>query len=384
MPGSIIEGQSMSNATTIAVVGATGAVGIEILRVLEQREFPHGAIRLLASPRSAGKTLRYRGAEVAIEPLVDGWHRGVNLALMSAGSGPSKQFAKAAVAAGVNVVDNSSAFRADPECHLIVPEVNGATLPRGSGAVLAAVPNCSAIIMLVALNPLREAFGVRHINVSTYQAASGAGAQAMEELRTQSREALEGRDPLAWTRSVFNEPYAFNLFSHNAGIDAETGYNGEELKMISESRRIWDDPALLVSPTCVRVPTMRAHAESITVTLGRAATEREVRTALERGASVRLVDDRASNGFPTPLKAQGGDEVLVGRVRADIARIHELHGPGAVVTEQTPCDRWSLFVAGDQLRTGAALTAVKIAELMVGSQIDRGVPFPPITTRPAS
>lgn len=351
---------------TLAVVGATGAVGQEMLRVLEQRRFPHGVIRMLASPRSAGKTLRYRGGDVAIEPLVEGWHRGVDLALMSAGSGPSKQFAKAAVAAGVNVVDNSSAFRADPACHLIVPEVNGATLPRGRGAVLAAVPNCSAIIMLVALNPLRQAFGVRHINVSTYQAASGAGAQAMEELRTQSREALEGRDPEAWTRSVFSEPYAFNLFSHNAAVDPESGYNGEELKMISESRRIWNDPAVLVSPTCVRVPTMRAHAESITVTLGRPAAEREVRAALVGGASVRLVDDRAGNDFPTPIKAQGGDEVLVGRVRADVARIHELHGPGATITPETPCDRWSLFVAGDQLRTGAALTAVKIAELIAG------------------
>jgi aspartate-semialdehyde dehydrogenase len=356
----------------IAVVGATGAVGREMLAILEQRRFAHGSIRLFASPRSAGQSITYRGEPIKLEPLAEGWHRGIDLALLSAGSGPSKQFAPAAVAAGVKIVDNSSAFRADPACHLIVPEVNGHTLPRGSGGgavargVLCAVPNCSAIIMLVALNPLRKAFGVSRVSVATYQAASGAGAAAMDELREQSRESLGGTPVEGLTRKVFAEPYAFNLFSHNAAIDDATGYNGEELKMISETRRIWDDPAVLVSPTCVRVPTMRAHAEAITVTLKRAATEREVRAALALGESVRLVDDRAGNRFPTPLKASGGDEVLVGRIRPDLARVQELHGPEATPGAETACDQWSLFVAGDQLRTGAALTAVKIAELLVG------------------
>lgn len=353
-------------ALTLAVVGATGAVGQEMLRVLEQRRFPHGAIRLFASPRSAGKTLRYRGQDVRIEPLDDGWHRGVGLALMSAGSGPSKKYAKDAVADGVSVVDNSSAFRAHPACHLIVPEVNAHTLPTDGKPVLAAVPNCSAIIMLVALNPLREAFGVSHVSVSTYQAASGAGAQAMDELRAQTLLALEGTPPERWPRTVFNEPYAFNLFSHNAGVDAASGYNGEELKMISETRRIWDDPGVLISPTCVRVPTMRAHAESVTVTMKTPVTEAQVRRALDAGAGVRVIDDRAANVFPTPLKATGGDQVLVGRIRPDLARVHELHGREATLSPDTPCDRWSLFIAGDQLRTGAALTAVKIAELIVG------------------
>ncbi|MFN0012716.1 MAG: aspartate-semialdehyde dehydrogenase [Phycisphaerales bacterium] len=362
----------MSHHPSIAVVGATGAVGREMLAVLEQRRFPHSSIRLLASPRSAGQKITYRGEAHLVLPLTAENLRGVDLALFSAGSGPSKEFAPGLVAAGASVVDNSSAFRADPTCHLIVPEVNGGTLAgalaaRAKQGLLCAVPNCSAIIMLVALNPLREAFGITRIVVSTYQAASGAGAQAMDELRAQSHEALAGKSPEQLTRRVFPEPYAFNLFSHNAAVDPATGYNGEELKMISEARRIWNDPApgVLISPTCIRVPTMRAHAESINVTLRRAATEREVREVLSKGAGVRIVDDRAANAFPTPLKATGGDDVLVGRIRPDIARVHELHGPAATVTPDTRCDQWSLFVAGDQLRTGAALTAVKIAELLV-------------------
>ncbi len=364
----------MPTQPTIAVVGATGAVGREMLAILEQRRFPLANLRLFASPRSAGKSIIFGGEPYPIEPLAEGWHRGIDLALLSAGSGPSKQFAPAAVAAGVDVVDNSSAFRADPACHLVVPEVNGDTViqarsKRGDSAprrgLLCAVPNCSAIIMLVALNPLRQAFGVAHISVSTYQAASGAGAAAMDELMLQTHQTLQGVAAGELTRSVFPEPYAFNLFSHNAGIDAASGYNGEELKMISESRRIWGDPALLLSPTCVRVPTMRAHAESITVTLKRPATEAEVRAALAGGASVRLVDDRANNAFPTPLKASGGDEVLVGRIRPDLSRVHELADGRSTLDPGAACDRWSLFVAGDQLRTGAALTAVKIAEMLV-------------------
>jgi aspartate-semialdehyde dehydrogenase len=264
------------------------------------------------------------------------------------------------------VVDNSSAFRADPECLLIVPEVNADAIPArgpaGRKALLCAVPNCSAIIMLVALNPLRRAFGVERIVVSTYQAASGAGAAAMAELEQQARDVLAER---AVTAKVFPEPYAFNLFSHNAAVDAATGYNGEELKMVSETRRIWNDPRVLVSPTCVRVPVMRAHCESINVTLERPATERQVREALAGGESLRVMDDREKNAFPTPLKASGGDEVLVGRIRPDLSRVHELHGPEAVLGPEVACDRWELFVAGDQLRTGAALTAVKIAELVI-------------------
>jgi aspartate-semialdehyde dehydrogenase len=356
----------MSRSPSVAVVGATGAVGREMLAVLEQRKFPHAGIRLFASPRSAGTTITYRGEPLKVEALADGCLRGADIALFSAGSGISKQIAKKAVADGTTVVDNSSAFRADPECLLIVPEVNADLIPARNGAarkpLLCAVPNCSAIIMLVALTPLRRAFGVKRIVVSTYQAASGAGAAAMAELEQQARDVLEGRAAMP---KVFPEPYAFNLFSHNAAVDAATGYNGEELKMISETRRIWNDPRVLVSPTCVRVPVMRAHCESINVTLEKPATERQVRDALSKGQSVKIVDDREQNAFPTPLKASGGDDVLVGRIRADLSRVHELHGPDAKPSAEVACDRWELFVAGDQLRTGAALTAVKIAELLV-------------------
>ena len=380
------KGANVSNGASIAVIGATGAVGREMLAVLEQRRFAHREIRLLASVRSAGQHILYRGERHEVKALSHGALKGLNLALLSAGSGPSKEFAPALIAAGTHVVDNSSAFRMDAACHLIVPEVNGGALRAAAEAaraggqtggqagigkgVLCAVPNCSAIIMLVALNPLREAFGIKRIVVSTYQAASGAGAQAMEELRAQSREALDGKLPGQLTRRVFDEPYAFNLFSHNAGVDAASGYNGEELKVIAESRRIWNDTSVLISPTCVRVPTMRAHAESINVTLAGPATEREVRGALAAGAGVRVVDDRVNNAFPTPLKATGGDEVLVGRIRPDIARLHEMHGAdfnAASCSGALSCDRWELFVAGDQLRTGAALTAVKIAELLTAA-----------------
>ncbi len=368
-----------AHSPTIAVVGATGAVGREMLAVLEQRRFPHAGIKLFASPRSAGATVRYRGEPFTVEALSDNWFQGVDLALMSAGSTPAKRFAPPALAAGVKIVDNSSAFRADPDGHLIIPEVNASVLKadpraaRHSGkGVLAAVPNCSAIIMLVALEPLRRAFGVQRINVSTYQAASGAGAAAIEELRTQTRQTLDGTPTESLTRAVFPEPYAFNLFSHNAALDAASGYNGEELKMIAESRRIWGDPALAISPTCIRVPTIRAHAEAIDVTLGRPATLSQVREALAGGQSIRLVDDREKNAFPTPLKASGGDDVLVGRLRPDFSRLEELYGTNwaAKATQpggpaELPCDRWALFVAGDQLRTGAALTAVKIAELLI-------------------
>ncbi|MGD9689417.1 MAG: aspartate-semialdehyde dehydrogenase [Phycisphaerales bacterium] len=358
----------MPPTPSIAVVGATGAVGREMLEVLSQRRFPHASIRLFGSERSAGTSITYRGEQVRVEALREGMLRGPGIALFSAGSAISKLHAPAAVAQGMFVVDNSSAFRAEPSCPLIVPEVNPDDLgSRAEGAaplapMIAAVPNCSAIIMLVALNPLRLAFGVKRIVVSTYQAASGAGAAAMEELLTQSRDVLAGRPAVP---RVFTEPYAFNLFSHNAAVDPASGYNGEELKVISESRRIWHDAGLLISPTCVRVPVLRAHCESINVTLSRAATRAEITAALSAAPSLRLVDDRERNAFPTPLKASGGDDVLVGRLRPDLSRVHELLGPDVTPTAETPCDRWELFVAGDQLRTGAALTAVKIAELML-------------------
>jgi aspartate-semialdehyde dehydrogenase len=354
----------------VAVVGATGVVGREMLAVLEARRFPCRSIVLLASERSAGVKLTFRGESVPVGVLSVEALRGVDVALFSAGSGVAKEVAPAAVRGGTTVIDNSSAFRADPACPLVVPEVNPHALPRGRPAppVLVANPNCSTIMMLVALNPLRRAFGVRSVVVSTYQAASGAGAAAMEELRRQAGVVLGGGRP---EPRVFKEPCAFNVFSHNAAVDPATGLNGEEAKMVSETRRIWEDPGVEVSPTCVRVPVLRAHSQSLHVTLARPTTAREVRATLEQAgaaAGLAVVDDRAGNAFPTPLKASHGDLVLVGRIRrAPCAPVAD----GAAAAPGTPADdlpstRFEMFIAADQLRKGAALNAVQIAEVLLG------------------
>lgn len=342
----------------IAVVGATGAVGREFLDVLEQRGFPHARIRLLASARSAGTPLPYRGGSVPVEELKESSFDGVKLALFSAGGSISKQFGPAAVKAGAVVVDNSSAFRMDASVPLVVPEVNPADCAAHKGYAkpgIIANPNCSTIIMLVAVNPIRAAFGVERILVSTYQAASGAGAAAMEELRSQTGDVLAGRSA---EPRIFKEPYAFNLFSHNSPMDSATGRNQEEQKMIDESRKIWRDESVKIAATCIRVPVLRAHAESINLTLKTPATESEVREVLSRAPGVTVVDDRTGNVFPTPLKASGNDDVLVGRIRGDESQ--ESTGTGTAAKFKG----FHLFVCGDQLRKGAALNAVQIAELL--------------------
>lgn len=342
----------------IAVVGATGAVGREFLAVLEQRRFPHGRISLLASARSAGTHLAYRGERLEVEELTERSFEGIKLALFSAGGSISKQFGPAAVQSGSVVVDNSSAFRMDPAVPLVVPEVNPgdvASLKGYAKGGIIANPNCSTIIMLVAVNPIRAAFGVERIVVSTYQAASGAGAAAMDELRTQTADVLAGLSPRP---KIFKEPYAFNLFSHNSSLDPATGRNQEEQKMIDEPRKIWRDPSAKITATCIRVPVLRAHAESINLTLRDSATEAEVRAVLARAPGIELLDDRAENSFPTPLKASGRDNVLVGRVRGDESQESTGSGPNTKFTG------FNLFVCGDQLRKGAALNAVQIAELL--------------------
>ncbi len=346
----------------IAVVGATGAVGREFLSVLEQRRFPHRRVRLLASERSAGSSLPFAGQSLRVEALGERSFEGVGVALFSAGSGPSKQFGPVAVKAGALVVDNSSAFRMDPSIPLVVPEVNPEavrSLHRPGATPVAGIianPNCSTIIMLVAVNPLRKSFGVERVVVSTYQAASGAGAAAMQELRDQAADVLAGRPARP---VIFKEPYAFNLFSHNSALDPATGRNLEEQKMVDESRKIWNDPNVRITATCIRVPVMRAHAESINVTLKEPATERQVRGALTGAPGLEILDDRAANAFPTPLKASGKDAVLVGRIRPDESQ--ETFGSGPEARHKG----FNLFVCGDQLRKGAALNAVQIAELLI-------------------
>lgn len=346
-----------SKMPVVAIVGATGAVGREMIDVLTQREFPVSELRLLASARSAGTTIPFKGKPTTVRELTKDSLKGVDLALFSAGSGISKAFGPMAAAGGTVVVDNSSAFRMDAGVPLVIPEVNPEAMPArlpGKGCIIA-VPNCSTIIMLMAVTPLHRAMGVARIVVSTYQAASGAGAAAMDELRTQTADVLADRPAVP---RIFHEPYAFNLFCHNAPMNERTGLNGEEQKMIDETRKIWGDERVRISPTCVRVPVMRAHSEAINVTLESPATLADVRAVLAGAPGVRLVDDRAANLFPTPLKASGGDDVLIGRLREDPSQAPSRFVHGA------PTIAFDMFVVGDQLRKGAALNAVQIAELI--------------------
>ncbi|WP_202910673.1 aspartate-semialdehyde dehydrogenase [Teichococcus vastitatis] len=338
--------QRVAENPVVAIVGATGAVGVELLHCLESRGFPLSRLKLLASPRSAGRTMRFKDQELTVEALDDNSFQDVDIALFSAGSGISKRFAAAAVKAGAVVVDNSSAFRMDAEVPLVVPEVNGAALAGHRGIV--ANPNCVAAIATVALAPLQNRHRIRRLHAATYQAASGAGAAAMEELRLSTAAALRGE---AFEPKVLPHPYAFNLFSHNAEMDPHTGYNGEELKVVAETRRIMGLPELPIGITCIRVPVLRAHAMALTVEFEEKVTPDQVRAAFEGAPGVKLVDDRERNYFPMPSDASGQDDVLVGRIRADLG-----DPSGHSV---------ALFVVGDQLLKGAALNAVQIAEALL-------------------
>ncbi|TMV79356.1 aspartate-semialdehyde dehydrogenase [Thioclava sp. BHET1] len=331
---------------TVAILGATGAVGVELIACLEARGFPLSGLRLLASPRSAGKTLSFRGEDIPVEPLNKQSFTGVDIALFSAGATVSRQYAPIAVRAGAVVIDNSSAFRMDPLVPLVVPEVNAAALDAHLGII--ANPNCVAAIMTVALAPLHAAHPIRRLQAATYQAASGAGAAAMEELRLATAATLEGR---SYSPRVLPHDYAFNLFSHNAAIEPDTGYNGEEIKVIAETRRILGTPALPIGITCIRVPVLRAHAVALTLEFDAPVSPEEARALIADAAGLRLVDDAAANHFPMPSEASGQDDVLVGRIRRDLG---------------DPSGRsLALFIAGDQLRKGAALNAVQIAETLL-------------------
>lgn len=326
----------------VAIAGATGAVGTELLRLLEIREFPVASLRLLASERSAGRNLFFRGQPIVVEKLTANSFQGVDIAFFSAGASRSREFAPAAVNAGALVIDNSSAFRLDPQTPLVVPEINPEDIYGHQGII--ANPNCSTIIMLMAIAPLRRLAPIQRVVVSTYQAASGAGAQAMAELLEQTADVL--RDKPIVPR-VFPYPIAFNLFSHNTKID-ETGYNEEERKIIWESRKILHDPNLKITATCIRVPVVRAHSESINVEFapGKRPTLEEARKTLACFPGVALMDNRDANHFPMPIEASGREEVLVGRLRYDLSNENAL----------------DLFVCGDQILKGAALNAIQIAE----------------------
>ena len=329
----------------VAIVGATGAVGREFVGCLESRGLPLASLKLLASARSAGQTQSFRGQTLTIEELKDDSFNGVDIALFSAGSGISKQYAPIAVKAGAVVVDNSSAFRADPAIPLVVPEINAHRLKDHKGVI--ANPNCAAITTLVPLWPVHQVNPVKRLIISTYQAASGGGAALMEELEQSTRAYLDGK---AYAPKVVKYPYAFNLFSHNTAIDMATGYNDEETKVIKETRKIFEDDRIAVSATCIRVPVLRAHSVSMTFECERPITPQEVKALLAKAPGVRLVDDWTNNYFPMPKDASGQGDVLAGRIRKDLS-----DPSGKSV---------SMFVAADQLLKGAALNAVQIAELL--------------------
>jgi aspartate-semialdehyde dehydrogenase len=331
-------------ACRLAIAGVTGAVGQEFLSILEERNFPFDSLKMLASSRSAGKKIPFKGKEYTVEELTKDSFTDIDIALFSAGGGRSKEFAPAAVKAGAVVVDNSSAFRMDPEVPLVVPEINPEKIKEHKGII--ANPNCSTIVGIVPVWPLHTVNPVKRMIVSTYQAASGAGMSAMLELESQSRDILDGKPVVCKAM-----PYqiAFNCFNHNSAL-SPNGYNEEEMKLVKETRKIFDCPDIGITATCIRIPVMRTHCESINLEFTNPITPDEVRDILAKAPGVTVLDDREHNRFPMPIDATGKDDVYVGRIRQD---------------ESLPDNRAiNIWIAGDQLRKGAALNAVQIAELL--------------------
>ncbi len=326
----------------IAIAGVTGAVGQEFLRIIEQRNFEFDSLKMLASSRSAGKKIDFMGKTYTVEELTENSFEGIDIALFSAGGGRSKQFAPAAVKAGAVVVDNSSAYRMDPDVPLVVPEVNPEAIKAHKGII--ANPNCSTIIANVPVWPLHKANPIKRMVVSTYQAASGAGQAAMDEMIQQAKEVLAGQEV---TCKTLRYQLAFNLYCHDSPI-GDNGYNEEEMKMVKETQKIFSCPDIAITCTCVRVPVMRTHCESINLEFTDPITPAEVRDLLSTAPGVSIIDDVVNNRFPMPSDASGKDDVYVGRIRTD-----ESIGDNRGI---------NLWVAGDQIRKGAALNAIQIAE----------------------
>lgn len=331
----------MGKDFTVAIVGATGAVGAELLRLLEQRAFPVRRLRLLASPKSTGKRLPFRGEELPVEALSDESFKGVDFALFSAGASTSKVFAPIAVKAGTTVIDNSSAFRMEPGVPLVVPEIN-ADDARHHGGIIAN-PNCTTIISLMALCPLHRAFGLYRVVAASYQAVSGAGGKGIIELRSQVE--AGAHEPVT---AVFPHPIAFNVIPQ-VDVFLADGYTKEEHKFVNESRKILHLPDLRASITCVRVPVYRSHAVALHAEFRNPVSVDRARDVIAKFPGVRLVDEPASGKYPVPLATSGTDDCQVGRVRLDAALDNGL----------------AFWVCGDQLLKGAALNAVQIAELLV-------------------
>lgn len=333
----------MNNNPHVAIVGASGAVGVEMIRTLERRNFPVGSLRLLASKRSAGKSLNFREETLTIEELTLSSFEGVDIALFSAGGGISKEWGPEAVKAGAVVVDNSSAFRLDASVPLVVPEINAQDALSHQGII--ANPNCTTAITLMALYPLHQAFGVERVFASTYQAVSGTGAQAIVELENQVRQLSQGEDV---SPEVYPHQIAFNVLPHVDSFLAE-GYTREEMKLENEGRKIMHHPSFRASVTCVRVPVYRAHSIAISAEFQQPVDLQRAQDILSRAPGLDVVDDPQQNQYPLPLRASGRDHCQVGRLRVDCALDNGL----------------CFWVAGDQLLKGAALNAVQIAELLV-------------------
>lgn len=333
----------MSSQVRVAILGATGAVGEELRLLLQSRNFPLADLKLLASPRSAGRVILFQGEKLPVEAVGEHSFDQVDLVLASAGGATSKAWADIAVKSGAVVIDNSSAFRMDPQVPLVIPEINPEAAANHQGII--ANPNCTTILMGMAVWPLHQVQPVKRIVVATYQSASGAGMKAMEELKLQTQAILKGETP---PTESFPYPLAFNLFPHNSPLN-EQGYCQEEMKMVNETRKIFNAPQLKISATCVRVPVLRAHSEAVNLEFDQPMPVAQAREILATAPGVKLVEDWQANYFPMPIDASGNDEVLVGRIRQDLSH---------------PCGL-EIWLSGDQIRKGAALNAVQIAELLV-------------------
>ena len=343
---------NMSKLKHVAIAGATGAVGVEMIRCLEQRNFPVGELTLLASARSAGKKIKFKGKDIVVQELTPDSFAGVDIALFSAGGGISKEFAPHAVKAGAIVVDNSSAFRMDDDVPLVVPEINASDLKNLKKGIVAN-PNCTTAITLMALYPLHQAFGVTRIFASSYQAVSGTGAQAIEELEKQTREWAKSErkwDDVRLSKehvSVYPHQIAFNALPQ---VDSflDSGYTKEEMKMENEGRKIMHHPKFRASVTCVRVPVFRAHSIAVSAEFEKPVTPEAARKVLSKAPGIKLVDDPTLKQYPLALDVAGKDDCAVGRIRKDCALDNGL----------------AFWIAGDQLLKGAALNAVQIAECL--------------------
>jgi aspartate-semialdehyde dehydrogenase len=336
--------------TRLAVLGATGAVGTTLLKVLEERDFPIEELRLLASERSAGQTRRFRGEEIEIQAAGDDSFDGIDIAIFSAGASRSRTFAPIAVAAGAVVIDNSSAFRMDADVPLVVPEVNPHAAFTHRGVI--ANPNCSTMQLVPVLKPLHDAAGLEHVTISTYQSVSGTGQKAIDALRHEAATTLAGEGV---TAEIYARPIAFNVLPFAGALQGDDGYTDEELKLVNESRKILELPALRVSATCVRVPVINCHSESVWISTREPLDPDQVRELLAAAPGVTVVDDPANNVYPTALDVDGHDGVYVGRIRRDLGDDHSI----------------ALWIVADNLRKGAATNTVQIAELLTRAAAPR-------------